>query len=540
MQNEKLDANQSLIRGLRLIEFLADYANGCSLAHIAQQTGINKSTSYRLLKSLQGFGYVTQTEKPGFYRLTAKLVTVGGKNFERLDIINVAAPHLEQLNIQCGHTVNLSALDGNRVILIHKLEPTTGGMRTRAYIGEHTPLYCEAPGKVFLAFADDGYLDRYWEAENHTFVKHTSHTIMVKNVMEHELMRVRAEYVAYDREEGEIGAFCVASPIFNKDGRVEYVLSISVSLSNLDEQEKMTLADTACRYAQRITRDFCSFQTASESVPQPVQTTRREMSSTSGKSTDSSQSLGRGLMLIEYLSDFPEGRPLAKIAEETGLNKSTAHRLLKSLQTQGYVRATGRAGNYLLGSKFMAIGYKALSSLNIIAVAAPHLEKLNLETSETVIFSAREGSQGIIIYKLEPTAGLLRTRSYIGQRVKLHCTCMGKIFLAFTPDAYLEKYWKEEKTSIIKQTLNTITDIDLMRHELARIRVELLSYDREESELGIGCIAAPVFSLNRRVDYAVSISAPVSRLGEKRKVELSQAVLATAKAVSQELGGEAF
>lgn len=276
MQEEKNDANQSLTRGLRLIEFLADYANGCSLAHIAQQTGINKSTSHRLLKSLQGFGYVTPTEKPGFYRLTAKLVTVGGKNYEGLDIIKVAAPHLEQLNIECGHTVNLSVQDGNHVILIYKLEPTTGGMRTRAYIGERSPMYCAARGKVFMAFADDGFLDRYWEAEKHTFVKHTSHTITVKSVMEHELMRAREEHVAYDREEGEIGAFCVSSPIFNKGGRVEYALSISVSLSNLDEQEKMALADTSRRYAERITKDYCAVQAAGESNPQPISPTRRK------------------------------------------------------------------------------------------------------------------------------------------------------------------------------------------------------------------------------------------------------------------------
>ncbi len=68
------------------------------------------------------------------------------------------------------------------------------------------------------------------------------------------------------------------------------------------------------------------------------------------------------------------------------------------------------AGSYRLTTKFIAVGQKALSSLNIIHVAAPHLEALNTATGETVNFSSREDDHAILIYKLEPTTGMLRTR----------------------------------------------------------------------------------------------------------------------------------
>lgn len=121
-----------------------------------------------------------------------------------------------------------------------------------------------------------------------------------------------------------------------------------------------------------------------------------------------SQSLFRGLMLIEILSNYPNGCPLAHLSELAGLNKSTVHRLLQGLQSCGYVTTAPAAGSYRLTTKFIAVGQKALSSLNIIHIAAPHLEALNIATGETINFSSREDDHAILIYKLEPTTGMLR------------------------------------------------------------------------------------------------------------------------------------
>lgn len=155
-----------------------------------------------------------------------------------------------------------------------------------------------------------------------------------------------------------------------------------------------------------------------------------------------SQSLFRGLMLIEILSNYPNGCPLAHLSELAGLNKSTVHRLLQGLQSCGYVTPAPAAGSYRLTTKFIAVGQKALSSLNIIHVAAPHLEALNLTTGETVNFSSREDDHAILIYKLEPTTGMLRTRAYIGQHMPLYCSAMGKIYMAFGQPDYVASYWE--------------------------------------------------------------------------------------------------
>ena len=229
-----------------------------------------------------------------------------------------------------------------------------------------------------------------------------------------------------------------------------------------------------------------------------------------------SQSLFRGLMLIEILSNYPNGCPLAHLSELAGLNKSTVHRLLQGLQSCGYVTPAPAAGSYRLTTKFIAVGQKALSSLNIIHVAAPHLEALNIATGETVNFSSREDDHAILIYKLEPTTGMLRTRAYIGQHMPLYCSAMGKIYMAFGHQDYVASYWESHQEQIQPLTRNTITE--------------------EENELGVSCIAVPVFDIHGRVPYAISISLSTSRMKQVGEKNLLKPLRETAEAISKELG----
>ena len=226
-----------------------------------------------------------------------------------------------------------------------------------------------------------------------------------------------------------------------------------------------------------------------------------------------SQSLFRGLTLIEILSNYPNGCPLAHLSELAGLNKST-----------------------VLTTKFIAVGQKALSSLNIIHVAAPHLEALNLATGETVNFSSREDDHAILIYKLEPTTGMLRTRAYIGQHMPLYCSAMGKIYMAFGHPDYVETYWDTHQDIIQQLTRNTITTLPAMNLELAQIRERNMAMDREENELGVSCLAVPVFDIHGRVPYAISISLSTSRLKQVGEKNLLKPLRDTAEAISRELG----
>jgi IclR family transcriptional regulator, carbohydrate utilization repressor len=258
------------------------------------------------------------------------------------------------------------------------------------------------------------------------------------------------------------------------------------------------------------------------------------MAETDGPS--GSQSLLRGLQLIEILSNYANGCPLAKLAELANLNKSTTHRLLQGLESAGYVTHAPTPGSYRLTTKFIAVGNKALSSLNVIHVAAPHLEALNIETEETVNFSMLENDHAIMIYKMETTTGMLRTRAYIGQHLTLYCSAMGKIFLAYGPEENFERYWEKIQPRLVQYTTNTITSLDRMKVELAEIREHRLAFDREENELGVSCIAAPVFNINGDVKYSVSVSLSTVKLAQIGIDQLAAAVGGTARRIGQEVG----
>lgn len=252
-----------------------------------------------------------------------------------------------------------------------------------------------------------------------------------------------------------------------------------------------------------------------------------------------SQSLFKALQLIEILSNYPNGCPLAHLAEQADMNKSTVHRLLQGLHAAGYVTPAPASGSYRLTTKFISVGQKALSSLNIIHVAAGHLETLNLTTCETVNFSSREDDHVILIYKLEPTTGMMRTRAYIGQHHPLYCTAMGKIFMAYGQADYPKQYWQSHKEQIVPLTRNTITELDQLYRELEEIRNDGYAMDREENELGVSCIAVPVFDIYHRVPYAVSISLSTVKLQQMGLDALLIPLRAAATAISKELGCEA-
>ncbi|WP_150540194.1 IclR family transcriptional regulator [Actinobacillus vicugnae] len=257
------------------------------------------------------------------------------------------------------------------------------------------------------------------------------------------------------------------------------------------------------------------------------------------KESSGSQTLVRGLKLLELLSQYPNGCPLAQLSELAQLNKSTVHRLLQSLQQEGFVRPAPTTGSYRLSTKCLTIGQRALSSLNILHIAAPHLEALNLQLGETVNFAMREGNHAILIYKLEPTTGMMKTRAYIGQRLQLYCSGMGKLFLAYDKPEYIPQYWQAKQDIIRQLTANTITTIPAMESELTKIRQQQFAMDDEENELGVSCIACPIFDHKNHVIYAVSISLSTARLKQLGFDLLHTAIQTTAAKISEELGWQA-
>ena len=226
------------------------------------------------------------------------------------------------------------------------------------------------------------------------------------------------------------------------------------------------------------------------------------------------QSVARIFALIEVLCAHPKGASLQTISAESGLPKSTAHRLLSSLVSLGYAVQDSFSTHYRLTMKMFELSSGIVNDMDIMSVAKPHLDKLSRHTGEAVHLVIQDGVDIVYIYKAEAGAGLggMRMSSHVGLRIPMYCTGVGKAILATQSYGEAERVWR--KSSIRALTAHTITDFDAFIEQLKRVRMAGYAIDDEENELGIRCVALAVPGMNGRAEAAFSIS--MGRLSLRR------------------------
>ena len=214
-----------------------------------------------MLQTMQNIGYVEPGSAPGSYRLSFRIVALGQKLIHGTNIIQIALPELKAVNEELGETVNLKVFHGDHSVILLKLEPRIGQVRTHAYMGMSVPFYLSATGKVFLAYRPESFVRKYWEANQDTMVKSTPFTITELSVFLERLNFVRENGYALDLGENEYGFACVAAPIFNHEGSVEYAVSITMTTTKLQAESIETFARPLGKASESISqrsgsRDF--------------------------------------------------------------------------------------------------------------------------------------------------------------------------------------------------------------------------------------------------------------------------------------------
>jgi IclR family acetate operon transcriptional repressor len=221
------------------------------------------------------------------------------------------------------------------------------------------------------------------------------------------------------------------------------------------------------------------------------------------------ESVDRALRLLQELGRHGSGAMLEELADATGLPKSSVHRTLAALRGRGFAFQQDD-GRYLAGSE-----------LDVRVMLQPLLLRLRDELNETVHLGVLEGADVVYLDKLE-SRHPLRLTSTIGGRNPAHCTAVGKAMLAWTYSTEAElRAWIARSQPLVRRTPSSITDPPALAKEMARIRADGFARDMEESEVGVRCIAAPVFVGTTRPRAAVSISAPRDRMSSARIREVA-------------------
>ncbi len=217
---------KSLSKALTVLEFLGHYPNGVSLQKVSEGTGFNKSSVHRILATFEASGYVAQMCSGKEYRLTMKLVQLGHAAINS-DVTGTVKPYLSELLDDVNETVNFLSFDADNIIFKDKFEPVNSALRTRTYVGLHSPMYCSAAGKCYLAFSSDAVRETYWQRNVSTMKPLTENTILDKSQFFDVLDKIKARGYALDDEENEAGISCVAVPIFDKNKSPVYAVSVS-------------------------------------------------------------------------------------------------------------------------------------------------------------------------------------------------------------------------------------------------------------------------------------------------------------------------
>jgi IclR family pca regulon transcriptional regulator len=235
------------------------------------------------------------------------------------------------------------------------------------------------------------------------------------------------------------------------------------------------------------------------------------MTTHDGRSSDFIQSLERGLAVIDSFSREHPSQTLSEVASRTGLTRATSRRVLLTLVELGYVAQSGRA--FSLTPKVLDLGYSFLSSLRVIELAQPSMERLVDEVHESSSMSVLDGSEIVYVARV-PTSRIMTIALALGSRLPAYPTSMGRVLLAGMSDEELDSYI--EQTTLEKLTPHTVTDPRRFRSIVGKVRSDGFALVDQELEEGVRSIAAPIRNRRGEVIAAMNVSCHASRVGVER------------------------
>jgi DNA-binding IclR family transcriptional regulator len=224
---------------------------------------------------------------------------------------------------------------------------------------------------------------------------------------------------------------------------------------------------------------------------------------------------------------------VSELSRGLGLGKSTIHRLLRTLASEGLLTHNSATGRYRLGLVMAELGAAVTLSTDLHAASVGPLEELWRATGETVQIALLDGREVVYVERIE-SPQTLRLFNEVGRRNWAHSTGTGKALLAFLPepdlDALLDGWDLPQKTPY------TLTEPSELREDLARVRRLGYAENINESEIGVASVGAPIRDSEGRVIAAVSTAGPVMRLDGDSLERHAGAVKAAAEAISRNLG----
>lgn len=244
---------QSVDRALTLLEVLSDHEEGLGITEISTKIELHKSTVHRLLGTLINKGYVKKVGSGNKYKLTMKLFELGRKTIEKVDVIKVSRPYLEELRDSIKEVVHLVVQDGADIVYVDKVE-SENTIRMHSSIGKRSPMYCTSVGKALMAHMEDDEIENIWSDSN--IVAYTEHTIISFEDMKAEIEKIRNQGYSVDEQENEIGVRCVGAAILDHTGSPVAAISVSGPTNRITKEKVEEIAKIAIGISEKISYEL--------------------------------------------------------------------------------------------------------------------------------------------------------------------------------------------------------------------------------------------------------------------------------------------
>ena len=250
--------SQSLERGLSILSSFRGELPLLGVSELSRTVGMSRSTTHRYVATLAALGYLQQDPATKKYRLGPRVLDLGFSAINSMELRSIAAPHLQQLSDETGHTVNMAVLDGTDIVYIERCRSAQQGQREidlNLHVGSRLPAYCTSMGKVLLADLDVAELaDVLGRVQ---FAQRGPNTITARRELVAELERVREAGLGVNNEELAYGLRSIAAPIRSQNGRTVAAINLAVhrtmvSLEDLVERLSSRLERTAAEISARI------------------------------------------------------------------------------------------------------------------------------------------------------------------------------------------------------------------------------------------------------------------------------------------------
>ena len=250
--------------------------------------------------------------------------------------------------------------------------------------------------------------------------------------------------------------------------------------------------------------------------------------------TDSSPvtAVERALNILENIAHRRDGLTNSEISRKLAIPKSSASYILRTLERRGYLRRDAETGRYKLGLKILSLGGDAQSNLDIADVALPFMRSLVERVHLTAHLAVLDQGEAVYIEKVE-APGFFKVNTWVGRRMYLHSTSVGKALLAWLPKQEMEAIVRQQ--GMKKRTPKTITTVSRLLADLDIVREQGYGVDDEENSLGARCLGAPIFDATGNVTAALGVSGTLTQVDEENLPKIVEVLKETARRISRQL-----